>query len=829
MLALAKWLLPLCLVVAACPSAATERDIDSQEAWEPAWQEVARLGRGFLVWESKRSGAWRIWRRELDGTGLRQISPEEQGSHHYCPHISPSGEKMVYISHPSESGLYYRPSSRVHNTVMHLVRTDGSEDEVILEHVRPYFGDRCAVWVDDQHLNFIRDDGSSQQLDLRTGLTRPLIDEGGVRFGWLVDGTGTRAAYGLPHGRLFADVDTQTRQVVPKTTLDGCQPYFTRGGDWGFWMGGPGGPIKALHFATGTEHTILSKRDPAMPGARNYLYFPMISPHRRLIAFGASKSRHNHFKSDYDIFVARLAPGELRIEGKPVRYTFHESVDRYPDVWLAAPELGSHEGEVPHTVWLDPANTLSDWSWDFGDGTTGGTASGQHRYTKPGEYLVTASLDDRHKTGIVRVREAGAPRVLSTEVRKDRFVRITFNEPIRTDQLHARLASGSPVWEHRLEPDRHTIELTLPHSLKRDDLLFLEGISDSAQVPNITESLSMPVESSAWPPKMEGLTFLWTSGRGTSGIDDDISPRVEPRSFALYNSNSAMDLRGGWFEEVRGASEQISARIRNTGAFTLIATLTPEGRTNHAAAIIAGITPRGGQNFILFQEGRSVYLRLRTARTGSSGIRVRLGRPARDRPSQITIRFDGKELTAWVNGEITRRTRSTRGALSNWNAMTLRFGNDALGDHPWRGVLEGIAIYDRALGDDDVSHNWRRYQGRLSKRPATKKTLVRVRPTACSHLPTPKEIAPYKKALAICDYRVLEVERGSCKARRIRVAHWAILDGKKIDLPQARRDWSLRMRIEPWEQHPELESIYVSSTLPEDFDVPLYYDMDRRL
>jgi len=555
----------------------------------------------------------------------------------------------------------------------------------------------------------------------------------------------------------------------------------------------------------------------------------MISPYRRLIAFGASRSQHNHFKSDYDIFVARLAPGTLRLEGRPVRYTFDDSVDRYPDVWLAPPELGYHEGEGPYSVSLDPDGILSGWSWDFGDGSVVTDTEGRHRYSKSGEYVVTARHNDRKKTGFVRVREAQPPRVLSTEVLKDRYVRVTFDEPIRTNRIRARLASGSPIWEHQLEQDGHTIELTLPHFLETDDLLFLEGVSDSAQIPNFSESLSLRVESSSWPPVAEGLAFLWTNNREGKTAAQGTSSRLEPRSYALYDSNSAMDLRGGWFEEVQGVSDRISARIRDSGAFTLVATLTPDGRTHDAAAIMAGINQDGGQNFILFQEGRSVYLRLRTTKTRRQGVRVRLGRPARGQTSQIAIRFNGTEITTWLNGELVRRTRSIRGALSNWSEMTLRFGNSANADQPWRGVLEGIAMYDRALDDDEVSRTFRRYQGRLAKRTSPKQARVIVRPTACSHLPTPEEIAPYRKALAICDYNVLKVEGGSCKTQRIRVAHWAILDGKMLDLPQARRDWSLRMRIEPWEQHPELESVYVSTTLPDDFDVPLYYDMDRRL
>src|SRR5262245_6150603 len=63
-------------------------------------EEAARLGEGFVVWESRRGGAWRIWRRDLDGGGLRQLSPEETGRDHCCAHVSPDGEHVVYLSLP---------------------------------------------------------------------------------------------------------------------------------------------------------------------------------------------------------------------------------------------------------------------------------------------------------------------------------------------------------------------------------------------------------------------------------------------------------------------------------------------------------------------------------------------------------------------------------------------------------------------------------------------------------------------------------------------------------------------------------------------------------
>ena len=60
-----------------------------------AWKRMAQLGPGFVVWESNRTGRWRIWRRELDGSNLRQISPEESGA-----------TTSVRISRPTARGWF---------------------------------------------------------------------------------------------------------------------------------------------------------------------------------------------------------------------------------------------------------------------------------------------------------------------------------------------------------------------------------------------------------------------------------------------------------------------------------------------------------------------------------------------------------------------------------------------------------------------------------------------------------------------------------------------------------------------------------------------------
>lgn len=304
-------------------SRAEEPDAETREGW----RKMSQVGSGFVIWESNRTGHWRLWRRELDGSGLRQLSPEEEGRDHYCPHVSPDGTRLTYISCPAGQD----PNKG--GNPLHLIRTDGSNDRVLIPSARTYGGDRSVVWFDDQHLSYIGADGHTQTLDLESGKSEWLSADAREENGLLVNAARTFATVGYPP--TFSPFDPKTLRTTPQTTLPGCEPYFTHDGRWGFWMGGAGGPINRFELATRQSSPILLKHDPRMPEGRAYLYFPMVSRDGRFFAFGASPDQHDHDKSDYDIFVARMHPDTLEIIDRPVRYTFDPATDRYPDVFVA--------------------------------------------------------------------------------------------------------------------------------------------------------------------------------------------------------------------------------------------------------------------------------------------------------------------------------------------------------------------------------------------------------------------------------------------------------------------------------------------------------------
>jgi hypothetical protein len=322
------------------------------------------LGEGFLVWESNRSGRWRLWIRNLSGGAPRQLTPDDGRRLHCCPHISPDGKQIAYLSLPPDQDGYPQGGAV---GVMMAIPPDGSAPRKIVDRARNYYENRAAVWRSPSELNYIDGEGRAAQLDLTTGQSSRLTEAPGDTGPWLINSSLTWAASG--HGA-FSPFDAARRRVVNRGPRPGCQPYFSHDGLWGFWVMAPGGPINRLHLESGTDTTLLSKSDPRLPADRGYLYFPMLSADGRLLAFAASNDEHGHFSADYDVFVVETDPRTLEIFGDPIRYTHHPATDRFPDVFRSPLALGRQQGEAPFRWVPDQELPLRDWQWSFGDGAT---------------------------------------------------------------------------------------------------------------------------------------------------------------------------------------------------------------------------------------------------------------------------------------------------------------------------------------------------------------------------------------------------------------------------------------------------------------------------
>lgn len=789
---------------------------DDPASWDAARREISQLGDGFIVWESLRTGAWRIFTIRLDGTGLRQLTKDEPGRDHYCPKLSPDGKRLVYLSLPDEAQKNNLDRPRDMQGQLHLLNADGSGDHVILEGAQKYNGwDRAVTWFSNDELACIGPDSNAYRLNLASGVKELLIKGGGC---WLPNTKLTHAVWSF---NTFSLLDAKTQTVTPMPHLGGCQPYFTHDGDWGYWMRAPGGPIYKMRLSTRAISGLFWGE--GLPAHRNYYYFPMVSVNQRLLAFAAVDHSHiigaygGYVLSDYDIFLVQLEPKTLEVIGTPVRYSFDPKCDRFPDVWQAEPALGFHADKAPFAVALRTADMTGAWDWNYGDGTPAKAGDGQHSYTKPGVYLVEARQGDQLRRGQVRVAPAKAPQAVACIVENERELLVTFGEPVSLKAMSATLLSQARVEKHAPGEDGRSVRLWLAAKLTHEDTLLLDGITDVAQRPNPMAPARLAVVPRTWPSNPDGLVFLWETADKTNRLRDPVTNDIRAytakvNDAAHYDRDRAMVPDGGSFY-IEGFNDQLSNAVRKSNELSIEFTLTPARIDGDGAGCVL--------SYGVSQVKDKLVLALQGAKTELCTL-------VPGRTVHVVITYLPEHLACYVDGEQVLSTDKVRGDLSGFPTGPITVGNN-LDGQPWLGTMEGIAFYNRVLNPPEVQANGRAYRAIRTGRKPAERLQGEARLVASSKTPTLAEIAPYRQALVVNEYEVLKVAAGKYVPKRLRVAHWGILDGAARPVTELPVGATVTLTAEPIASQPQLDGQKILDTLPEDMDLPVYYAVSATL
>lgn len=632
---------------------------------------AAGLGRGVVVWESNRTGAYRIWMRSLDGSPARQLSPDERGRDHCCAHLSPDGERVAYLSIPGGARRYGGPEAEGE---LQWIGVRSGRGGVVAPAARHYGEHRAALWWSDDELAYIGPGGGSRVADLSTGTSRLLAQGPADGEGWLIDPSGRWATSSTAH---FSPRDPATGRVALATPLGGCQAWVAPDGEVGVWSAGAGGPIDAIELATRRTWTILAKNDARLPADRGYLYFPMLSRDRGLLAYAASGGDHSHFEADYDVFVIPIDPATLLPSGPAARVSADPAVDRYPDVW--------REGMRAAPPIAPPAP--------------------------------------------------------------------------RAPQLAA----------------------------------------------------------SGWPASREGLVLLWEGADRANRIAADAAGESFEESGEVWSDRRGrLALAGGGVEAPRARAAAVADALRSANAVTLELVVEPATTAPDARGTIfaLGTNPRQ-RGLWVGQAGDALELRVRTGPTGAGGgapARVAgLGAAAR----HFAFSYSPGRLRVYLDGRLAASPEWS-GDFFPWKArrLTLGFEPEAEGEAPFRGWLSHLALFARELSAAEIAADAERALAAVAGGPAVAGAEVEAVLVSRSRVPTLEEISPYRRALVVETWRVERALAGTLAPGEVRVARWAILDGRPAAstalVPGARA----RLRLEPFDAQPQLESLYLSDDAP---------------
>ena len=808
--------------------------------------EEPAFGHGFVVWESNRGGRWRLWRRDLDGSEPRPLTPDEPGKAHCCAHVSPDGRRLTYLALPQGQEGYPQNGAAGELRLLDLGsgRSDSGESRVLAGKARTYFEHRAAVWHDDETLVYIDGDGRTVRMNVADGATKLLISETRPAHGWLVDRTLSYATQGAP---TFSPYSPASGDVRERQNLGGCQPYFAHHKPLGVWVAGAGGPVRAFDLASRRQWPILGKGDERLPADRRYLYFPMPSRDGRHLAWAASRGsdQHDHETSDYDVFVAETDPETLELLGPPWRVTHHKATDRFPDVWTEPLELGRHAGEAPFEVKLAvPGGVSGSWQWDLGDGSGRTTRAGESvtaTWERPGRYAITATQAEQVLHGAVHVAPAAPPTLVEATIRPGRDsspdeIHVRFDEPVNVDRAQASLQGAASLAPTGLRDGGDVWVLRLGSPLDRPARLTVRGVADHAQSPNVLAEASVVVTPALWPSRRAGLVFLWQGGVHANRVVDprtglDEATVLDERGRVWLDRHGAAVLRGGSLEANMATMERLFHGVRATNELSLEMTFTADRADTARPAALFGFGSGGrSRNLTVAQEGDRLTLRLNTPSTGRGGDRpvVDLGAVRAGKPQHLVVSYTPGTLQAFLDGEQTVDSADLRAGFFHWQLRHLRLGAEGPGEGGagawnWLGRLEGVAVYDRALTGDEAKENHRRYAEVLRKRQMQTLPRVLVEMVSRSRTPGLDEIAPYREALAVFEYRVTRVLAGPVDADVLRVVHRVLLDGKELPIAALRKGQEVELELEPFDAQSQLEKLYLSDDLPADSAIPLWW------
>jgi hypothetical protein len=94
--------------------------------------------------------------------------------------------------------------------------------------------------------------------------------------------------------------------------------------------------------------------------------------------------------------------------------------------------------------------------------------------------------------------------------------------------------------------------------------------------------------------------------------------------------------------------------------------------------------------------------------------------------------------------------------------------------------------------------------------------------TAVTPTPTLQSIAPYRQALVVYAYEIVQVHQGTDPGPHILVHHWALRNNHTVT-PGTRVGDTVRLAVEPFDAHPELQGERVIKAM-EDPGWPLFYE-----
>ncbi len=337
----------------------------------------------------------------------------------------------------------------------------------------------------------------------------------------------------------------------------------------------------------------------------------------------------------------------------------------------------------------------------------------------------------------------------------------------------------------------------------------------------------VPDTGKDWPGSRDGLAFLWKNrktqntvsvgGGKTAQID------LDARGYANFGRDWQMRFVDGAFvPKSDETAKRIVSAVKKTKAMTLEFTALPrESRQDGTIMVLHGAD--GKVNFRLSQwlnrlelwfprtvtkkkkgkvQPNKMYSLPRPRSSGTHATHVIFSYTSAN--GKLDVYMDGQYVNTRFMGAFHAWDKDDFGAWDD--DAKLIFGRQADGSDPWKGELEGVSIYNRALSAAEAKQHYQLYRKYLKGRTEPKRIQVQAKLIEATPIPQEQDLDIYSRALVANEYEVQNVKDGKLSDKRIIVQQWAVMDRKQ--LPET-RNWEVgktfTLSIERIADHPELE------------------------
>ena len=446
-----------------------------------------------------------------------------------------------------------------------------------------------------------------------------------------------------------------------------------------------------------------------------------------------------------------------------------------------------------------------------------------------------------------------------TELRLAGDTSVTFLGEESSQGKRVNLSWGTVIAEVVPQPVGRPMVLTTPLSSAtvRGTRLWLSGDPDSTrldviegvvELKRLSDGEVLPVKSReyavataeefavqplAWPIDRRDAAVLLETADTTTEVRDVETGRyvpldLRPQGKARLDHDFAFVLSGGSYA-LYNASAAVLQSCQRTGELTIETTITPQYARQSSSTCIVGCSAGGEKyNFELGQQGDLLVLRLQTSDELAGDDRnIELCRLVAGQPQHVVVAYRPGELVCYLNGRRIYHDGRLSGDFRNWQRYAVTVGDNQRGQRDWAGTLEGLAIYDRFLGDDEVLRNAELYREMITRRPKIPQVEIAATLLEKSPVPAPDEVQPSVAALVVCRYRVDGILRGELSSDEVLVAQWAVLDGQPQSIASMEVGQKRQMTLERLGPNAQLAGVVRVDEFRkgDDPNKPRYYEV----